>query len=267
MKLLSASSHKGISFFWFVLVWTLFILGTENIPPTHASHTHSLVAGYGYTNNASFTNNDKTDEIPYTVTIQGVETTPKIDLSGNGNSISNGSTSPSTSNHTDFDKVDIGTGAQTRTFTIKNSGTATLFLTGNPLVSVTGDHASEFAVSQQPETPVDPNKTTTFTVTFNPNQTGLRTATLSIKNSDTDYTFAIQGTGTAPKIDLSGNSNPITNGSTTPSADNHTDFDKVDTGSGALARTFTIQNSGTGTLSLSGDPLVSVTGDHASEFT
>ena len=47
--------------------------------------------------------------------------------------------------------------------------------------------------------PDSPGNSATFTVTFDPSATGLRTATISIANNDCDenpYDFAIQGTGT-----------------------------------------------------------------------
>jgi hypothetical protein len=57
-------------------------------------------------------------------------------------------------------------------------------------------------VTLDPTTPVAAtNGTTTFQVTFDPSAAGLRTATISIANDDSDenpFDFAIQGTGTAP---------------------------------------------------------------------
>ncbi|MCG8471884.1 MAG: choice-of-anchor D domain-containing protein, partial [Desulfobacterales bacterium] len=197
--------------------------------------------------------NSDTDATPYTFAIQGTGVAPEIAISGNGNAIVNGSTTPSAANHTDFGDVDTGTGALTRTFTIQNSGTGTLSLSGDPLVSVSGDHASEFTVSQQPGSSIQPGQSTTFAVTFDPDQTGDRKATLSIANSDTNanpYTFAIQGTGVAPEIAISGNNNPIVNGSTTPSISNHTDFTSAVFPSGQVKRTFTISNTGTDSLSI-----------------
>ncbi len=53
-------------------------------------------------------------------------------------------------------------------------------------------------------TPVTASESTTFTITFDPSDTGIRTATVNIANDDSDenpYEFAIKGTGleaTAP---------------------------------------------------------------------
>lgn len=67
-------------------------------------------------------------------------------------------------------------------------------------------------------------------------------------------------TGLAPEINLIGNTQPIANNDTTPSDLDHTDFGDAAIGSGSITRTFSIQNAGTGTLSLTGMPRVEVMG-------
>jgi hypothetical protein len=58
----------------------------------------------------------------------------------------------------------------------------------------------DFSVTSQPTSPVAPtNGSTTFSVAFTPKANGLRTATVSIPNNDSNenpYDFTIQGTGT-----------------------------------------------------------------------
>jgi hypothetical protein len=104
--------------------------------------------------------------------------------------------------HTDFGEADVSSGTVVRTFTIYNTGTAQLNLTGTPKVAVSGTHAADFTVNSQPSTPVAASSgSTTFQVTFDPSASGLRTATLSIDNDDSDenpYNFDIEGTGTTP---------------------------------------------------------------------
>lgn len=125
---------------------------------------------------------------------------PNMGMTGNGQTISDGDTSPSSSDHTDFLTVDVGNTFD-RTYTITNSGSQSgnLNLTGNPLVDITGTHAGEFAVTVDPITPVLKNTTTTFTIRFTPGGTGTRSASVSITNNSDDarnpYTFSIQGTG------------------------------------------------------------------------
>lgn len=85
-----------------------------------------------------------------------------------------------------------------RTFTIANTGAADLNLTGGPLVDIGGADAGDFTVTAQPATPVAASGATTFDVTFTPSAVGVRSATISIGNDDSNenpYTFGIQGTG------------------------------------------------------------------------
>lgn len=122
----------------------------------------------------------------------------EINLKGNGQSIADGDTSPTTADGTDFGSVDVADGTVTRTFTIENTGGTPLDLTGTPRVSISGTNAADFTVIVPPPAVVGPNSFTTFQVTFDPGGSGVRTATIHIANDDADenpYDFAIQGTG------------------------------------------------------------------------
>jgi hypothetical protein len=55
---------------------------------------------------------------------------PEIDIKGNGSSITDGNTFPSFSNYTKFVSTDVSTGANARTYTISNIGTASLTISG-----------------------------------------------------------------------------------------------------------------------------------------
>ena len=97
----------------------------------------------------------------------------------------------------DFGTVLVG-GSSLVTFTIENLGNTDLELTGSPLVDITGTHASDFAVTQLPSTQISPANSTTFEITFSPNDVGTRNATVSIMNNDSDenpYNFSITGVG------------------------------------------------------------------------
>ena len=127
--------------------------------------------------------------------------TPEINITGLSNSIISGDITPTTADDTDFGNVDFSLGTNANTFTIQNTGTATLNLTGGPLVSIIGAHAADFTLTANPSASVAASGNTTFTITFNPSATGLRTASVSIANDDADenpYTFSIQGTGYTP---------------------------------------------------------------------
>ncbi|MCB1209949.1 MAG: choice-of-anchor D domain-containing protein, partial [Verrucomicrobiales bacterium] len=114
---------------------------------------------------------------------------PEIAVSGNGTDIANGDATPDSADHTDFGSTAI---TVVRTFTINNSGSA-------PLEVSTITAGGDFAVGgiSLPAS-IGSGSNATFTVTFDPSTTGLRTATVSIANNDADespFTFAIQGTG------------------------------------------------------------------------
>lgn len=126
-------------------------------------------------------------------------TAPEMDVLGNAISIVDGDATPSTTDDTDFGSADISTGTVDHVFTIKNTGSTALNLTGTPKVQISGANAADFSVTMQPTSPVANGcSQTTFTVRFDPSAAGLRSATISIDNDDTDenpYNFAIQGTG------------------------------------------------------------------------
>ncbi len=122
-----------------------------------------------------------------------------INLQGNSTNIVSGDVSPSTADHTDFGNTSVSGGTVVRTFTIQNTGAATLNLTGSsPYVAISGANAADFSITAIPSSTIAASSSTTFQVTFDPSAVGLRTATLTIANDDSDegtYTFAIQGTG------------------------------------------------------------------------
>ena len=94
-----------------------------------------------------------------------------------------------------FGGVLVGGGTNVLTFTLKNIGHSHLTAIA---ASITGTNASEFVVSTPPTT-LDPDGSTTFTVTFTPTAYGLRSAILKIDSSDSDenpFTVALSGTGT-----------------------------------------------------------------------
>ncbi len=172
---------------------------------------HALTAGQTY---YLFMYDYDTD-IACTLTITGGglrPPEPEIDIRGNGTTISDGDSSPSSSDHTDFGSAEAGSGTLVRTFTIDNLGDSELTLTGGvPLVSLSGAAAGDFSVTQDPAGTVAAGGSTSFQVTFAPTAAGTRSAVVSIANDDSDenpYSFAIQGTGIhtnlAPEINDAG---------------------------------------------------------------
>ena len=152
----------------------------------------------------------------FTVTVLGPA---EINVTGNGVTIADGDSVPSLADHTDFGRASA-TSAVVRTFSIQNLGGADLGLSGTPRVAVSGANAADFTVTQPAVASVSGGGNTTFQVSFAPNVTGLRTATLTIANSDADegtYDFAIQGTGAGAGNPDAG-FNPSANGETYSSA-------------------------------------------------
>jgi methionine-rich copper-binding protein CopC len=135
---------------------------------------------------------------------------PEINVQGNSVSISNGDILPTTTDDTDFGSVAVEGGTVSHTFTIENTGSLALNLTGTPIVSVT---AGDFTVTTQPSgATIAIGGSLTFVVEFNPTALGTRTATISIANDDSNenpYTFNIQGTGTNTVPTISINDAPL----------------------------------------------------------
>lgn len=129
------------------------------------------------------------------------EPPPEIDVLGGSplQSIPSGNAASTTEDGTWFGSVGIG-GSLAHTFTIRNTGAGTLYLTGSPLVAISGGEAGDFAVTAQPDSVVAAGGSTTFAMTFSPAIADVRSATVSIASNDPDessYTFAVQGGGLA----------------------------------------------------------------------
>ena len=97
---------------------------------------------------------------------------PEMNVTGNGQDIADGSATPSAGNHTDFGGALVAGGQVTRTFTIENTGTAALSLTGTPIVVISGAQSNDFAVALEPADSVAAGASTTFQVTFDPSADG-----------------------------------------------------------------------------------------------
>jgi hypothetical protein len=120
-----------------------------------------------------------------------------MSILANNNIITNGDAIPTTSNNTDFGSADIHAQTVMKTYRIENTGNYNLRLTNNPIVMITGD--TDFTIVNQPANIIAGGANTTFTIKFDPNTIGEKTATVCIANNDMDnnpYTFVIKGNGT-----------------------------------------------------------------------
>lgn len=191
---------------------------------------------------------------------------PEINIQGNATTIVDGDTTPIIGDDTDFGSHNISGGTNVNTFTIQNTGTASLSVGS---ITISGTHAADFTITASPSGSVAASGNTTFDITFNPSGNGLRTASVSIVNGDSDenpYNFDIQGTGftPAPEINVQGNATTIVDGDTTPIIGDDTDFGSHDVSGGTNLNTFTIQNTGTASLTVGA---ITISGAHAGDFT
>ena len=223
---------------------------------------------------ASDATNDGADNV-WTFTIRAIRG-PEMNVLGNTTTIIDGDSTPTTADHTDFGNVNVSAGIMIRTFTIQNTGIQNLNLTGTgpTYIAISGVNAADFTVTANPTTPIAASGSTTFSITFDPSALGVRTATITIANNDSDenpYDFSIQGTGSnfAPEINIQGNATTIVDGDTTPTTADKTDFGVTDITSGTVVNTFTIQNTGTAILGLTGTgpTYITISGANAADFT
>jgi hypothetical protein len=143
-----------------------------------------------------------------------------------------------------------------RSFSIRNYGSSDLVLSGNPRVLLSGDTTS-FSVATQPDSPIAGFGSSGFTVQFFPKTAGVKQATATIVNGDSNENpFVFNITGTA---DPSGEINVEQPAGTTILNNGTKDFGQVASG---LSRSlmFTIKNTASSGLSLTGLPKVSIVG-------
>jgi len=181
---------------------------------------------------------------------------PEIAVTGNALDIQDGDLVPQIADHTLFPLTAVGDATVVRTFTIWNTGGGNLSISH---VLVDGINQGDFTVTSQPGSPIAPQGSAAFQVTFNPSADGLRRATLSLANSDADenpFNFAIEGNGGSPDIMVEESGQTLSNGTATMV------FGEVAIGS-SKSRTVTIRN--TGTVPMTGLGL-SLDNSHSGEF-
>lgn len=109
-------------------------------------------------------------------------TAPEIAVSGNGNAITDGDTTPSVTDHTDFGTTPEGT-TKSRTFTITNSGDADLVISS---VALSGTDAAEFTITTNPTGTIAPSGTGTLVVRADAANVGTFVATVTINSNDSN---------------------------------------------------------------------------------
>jgi hypothetical protein len=222
-----------------------------------------IVGAYGEASNATGINGNQTNNgasLSGAVYVFSSNPSPEINLKRNTTSIASAGSY-------NFGTLTVNQSSGNITFTIENTGSATLNLTGTPKIVKSGTHANDFIVTETLPATINASGSANFTINFTPSGLGTRTAQISIANNDGDenpYIINLTGLGnvSAPAIAVKGNGNAITNGSTTPSATNHTNFANW-TLNTPITRTFTIENTGTASLNITS---LTLTGADASAF-
>ncbi|MBJ7882064.1 choice-of-anchor D domain-containing protein [Gelidibacter salicanalis] len=122
---------------------------------------------------------------------------PEIRVEGNVGTfpeIVSGDTNPQGTDNTLFAAQLIGS-SQSKSYRIRNLGNLSLNILN---VTVLGVNSGDFTITVIPESIIAPDTYSLLEVQFSPLSAGVRNATVSIENNDTDenpYTFAIRGTG------------------------------------------------------------------------
>ncbi|BDI16431.1 hypothetical protein ANSO36C_22330 [Nostoc cf. commune SO-36] len=223
----------------FSLVGTLPTSVAPNTSTTISVALNAATVGT-YSGSLSLNNNDS-NEGPFNFVISGTVKpvpTPEIQVLNGTVNVTDGST-----NTINFGSVIVGN-TLTKTFTIKNTGTAALNLTNLKL-------PDGFSLVGTLPTSVAVNASTTISVALNATTPGTYGGTLILGNNDSDegpFDFAITGTlkpVPAPEIQVLNGTVNIADGST-----NAIKFGETIVGN-TLTKTFTINNTGTAALNLS----------------
>jgi hypothetical protein len=175
---------------------------------------------------------------------------PEIAVKGNSNLIATGSATTGPANNTAFGNVNLYKTGQ-KTFAVENSGSGKLIIYG---VDFIGADAGAFTMLNPYQFPVyvNPGSSINFDVHFSPVYSGSHQAVMHINNNDldeSDYNYALSGTGTLPEVKVSGNSQVIQPGSAITTTANFTDFGSL-IYNNTVAENFSIRNNGTGDLKI-----------------
>ena len=141
-------------------------------------------------------NDDSENPYNFSITGEGYSG-PLMIIQGGSPSkdIENGDTTPDVADKTYFGRIKTGTPAVEHTFRIQNLGSEDLNLSGSPIVNIISGDVTSFHVSLQPAATI-PCGSDYFKIQFDPDGTGIKTATVSITNDDPDsnpYTFVVSG--------------------------------------------------------------------------
>jgi FG-GAP-like repeat/Abnormal spindle-like microcephaly-assoc'd, ASPM-SPD-2-Hydin/Beta-propeller repeat len=181
---------------------------------------------------AAVTVTDNATGSPQTVTLTGTGTTPA------------GVASPA---NLTFGNQLVGSGSGAQVTALTNTGSATLTIAS---IAVTGANSSDFSQSNNCGSSLGAGASCNISVTFSPQATGTRTASVTVSDNSSGgpQTVALTGIGVQPAISLSPAS--LT-------------FSSEGVGSKSAGKTVTLTNTGTATLTLTS---IGITGTDSGDF-
>ena len=228
-------------------------LNTSNLTvPAGYSVTEPLAASIAPAGNDTFTvalstatsgtfagsvsfDNDDTDEDPYNFSVNGMVTTPEINVLQGPTPIANGA------GPVDFGSQLVGSAPTSLTFTVENLGTATLDTSG---LSVPPGYTILAPLAPS----IVSGTSESFVVQLDTDTTGIFDGTISFNDSDLDenpFSFTVTGRVTSPQLAVFEDASPVANGG------GPIDFGTIDQFSATPTRTFTVQNDGDADLQIS----------------
>lgn len=173
----------------------------------------------------------------------------EVSVFGNSVNLIDNDTTPSPTDHTDFGSVAVGATGISRTFTVTNTGDATLTL--GSLFVPAGYTVIDGLVGS-----LAPYVSDSLVIRLDTTTTGTKSGQISFNNNDSDenpFNFSIIGVvsaAAAPEVAVTGNAINISDNDTSPSTTDHTDFGSVAVGATGISRTFSVRNDGSATLTL-----------------
>ncbi len=127
-----------------------------------------------------------------------ISSDPEITVLGNGVTILDGDTTPSTTDGSDFGTTTLGGASVTHTFTVRNDGNATLTTSAPSL-------PTGFTLVEGLSSSIAAGGSDTFTVRLDTTSTGFKSGQISFADNDSDenpFNFAITGTVLSPPVTL-----------------------------------------------------------------
>ncbi len=176
---------------------TTFTSGTAITPNNSVAFnlTFNTSVFGNYTAFITIGNNDPFQN-PYTFTVFALaQIVPIIEVKQNATTLMSGTSIQP------FVTVEVGSFSTITPFQINNIGTATVLLTGTPVIQQGGTHTSDFQIRQTFTSATIPVAgSSSFEIVFQPSSEGFKTAFVTIANNDATknpFTFQLVGYGRA----------------------------------------------------------------------